>query len=324
MSKSDRPHIITMEMIVGAFMFIVIFALGYFTILLGADKILKDSYEYEVVFKDVMGLRKGDNVVVRGMPVGTVHELELHADWVRATLSLEQPIVIHDDYRVRVVSTSVLGGNNLLIETGSENAPVLATDTPLRGEPPIALVEEASVFMQDLRTKFEEENIIENLGSALADIREITDKINSGEGALARLLNEPTLYTDLAQVSSNLNTITSGLAKGEGTLGRLLTEDKVYEDLAAITDSLASGESTLGRLMSGDGKLYEDLEASIANLRDVSERINSGKGALGMLISDESFAQEISDVVSEARATLDDLRENSPIVTFSSVLFGAF
>ena len=61
-----------------------------------------------------------------------------------------------------------------------------------------------------------------------------------------------------------------------------------------------------------------------SDLRKVSERLEKGEGALGRLMQDEQLYEDIKSVIGETRASIDDFRETSPVVTFSSVFFGAF
>ncbi len=55
--KRSRMQQMSMEVTVGAFMFMVLLALGVFTIILSRENIFTRKYYVEVVFDDVMGLR---------------------------------------------------------------------------------------------------------------------------------------------------------------------------------------------------------------------------------------------------------------------------
>ena len=72
MNKNRRE--VTIEILVGLFMFIVLIALGIFTIVLSNEKLWQETYQYEFVFSEVNGLREGDNVYLRGMTVGRVKQ----------------------------------------------------------------------------------------------------------------------------------------------------------------------------------------------------------------------------------------------------------
>ena len=45
---------------------------------------------------------------------------------------------------------------------------------------------------------------------------------------------------------------------------------------------------------------------------------------MGKLLSDEALYLEFQSLLREGRAAVDDMREMSPITTFTSIFFGAF
>jgi phospholipid/cholesterol/gamma-HCH transport system substrate-binding protein len=94
--------------------------------------------------------------------------------------------------------------------------------------------------------------------------------------------------------------------------------------LKEISDRLAKGEGTLGKLLSEDDQVYADLAATLASFRGMSESIAKGEGTIGKLVSDEELYDEFKALVREGRAAVDDIRETSPVTTFTSIFFGAF
>jgi len=280
-----------------------------------------------------MGLRETDGVVVRGMTVGKVKEMTLEEDGVHVFLSLDKPLHMKPDYRISVAATSVLGGRHLVIDEGSEGLPELPSGRVFRGEPPYDLMADTAELINAIKEQFLEGGIVDNLRETTVHLRDVAVRISEGQGSLGRLLSDDeTLYEDLSSAVSSLRTVSGRLERGEGAIGKLLSSDEtVYEDLKAITGSLRKlserlerGEGTLGRLMAGDDQLYEDLAASAASLRTLSAKLESGEGALGRLVQDDELYDEIRAAVIELRATIDDIRETSPVTTFTSVFFGAF
>jgi len=106
---------ITIEIIVGLFMFVVLIALGVFTIVLSRENLLEKSYHYEFVFTEVGGLREGDNVFLRGVDVGKVNQTALVDKHVIVYTSLDVPLIMRKVYKVEVTSSSILGGKYLKI-----------------------------------------------------------------------------------------------------------------------------------------------------------------------------------------------------------------
>ena len=94
--------------------------------------------------------------------------------------------------------------------------------------------------------------------------------------------------------------------------------------LKSITEKIDKGEGTLGQLVN-DKATYHDASVAMANLKEVSQRLVDGKGTLGMLLSeDDELYSNAKLILRDVRAAVDDYRESSPILTFTTVLFGAF
>jgi phospholipid/cholesterol/gamma-HCH transport system substrate-binding protein len=262
MKKDFVARELTIEIVVGTFMIMVLLGLAYFTIILSSSTIFSKKYPVEVVFNHVMGLRDGDNIMVRGMPVGQVKSLHLQPDGVHVVASLDSPVDIREGYKISIVSSSMLGGHHVEIFMGDENGHSLPPDALFRGERPYDLMADAAKLVNDVKSGIVDGGVIENIQKASSDLQDLIERIKTGKG-------------------------------------------------------------TLGHLFSEDDQLYEDIAASMSSLRSIADKLERGEGALGQLINDDALYEEIHGIAEEARAAMDDLRETSPIVTFTSVFFGA-
>lgn len=336
MKHKSRIKELTMEVMVGTFMFVVLLILCVFTIILSHENLFTASYPFEVEFNDVMGLRNGDNVVIRGMIVGEIRELKLTNDYVLLKCKTERQIRLRKGYKIQIVASSILGGRYLQIDEGPLTAQEIPLEEDVRGIQPKELMREAAEAVAEIRQVLKEKQILENLGDAVENIKLVSAKITSGEGTIGRLINDPQLYddardvvnelkasikdrqllTNLEKSAANLEEMTDKINRGEGTVGKLINDDTLYNDAAAIVTDL--------RASIQERQLLANLEKSMSNIEEVTEKINNGKGTIGRLINDDDLYKEIKRTISDARAALDDLRETSPITTFSSVFFGAF
>jgi phospholipid/cholesterol/gamma-HCH transport system substrate-binding protein len=338
MKQSSIDREMTTELIVGTFMFMVLLALGYFTIVLGRASLFEKKFPLEVEFADVMGLRKDDNVVLRGMTVGKVKSLHLTDGRVRVLSTLDSPVKLHTDYKITIISTSILGGRYLEVKEGSAAAPLLAPDVMPQGIPPFDLMMEAAETIHEIRHSLNEGGVLTNLETTIASIREVSTKISRGEGTLGKLVNDEGVYNEFQAVGKDVRALTAKLqdiadrvSRGEGTLGKLLADDSVYTNIQAvavslreISDRVNAGEGTLGKLLSKDDKLYRDVADTAASLKNVTGKIERGEGLLGKLVTDETLYNETKGAVGELRAAVEDFRETSPVVSFTQLLFGAF
>lgn len=331
---------LSVEVLVGGFMLMVLLGFGYFTIILSHNALFAKKVRLAVEFENVMGLREGDNVVVRGMPVGKVESLTLCKSVlregrpaVRAELALDKPIDVRRGYRVTIASTSILGGHQLQIFEGTQEGAAVGADEVLSGETPIDIMSDAADVVAALKKALVDGGALDRLQHAATQLDETMTRVNRGEGFVGKLMSkDDTLYNDLSTSVASLRKIADRLEKGEGTLGKLLSsDDQLYKDLSGsvaslrkISDRLEKGEGTLGKLLSPDDQLYKDLAASVASLRTISGDLEKGQGTLGQLMKDDGLYKDVRGAVNEVRAAVDDFRETSPVVSFSSLFFGAF
>jgi phospholipid/cholesterol/gamma-HCH transport system substrate-binding protein len=298
MRKDWLARELTMEIIVGVFIVMVFLGLGYFTIILSRETWFSDKRQIEIVFDDVMGLSEGDSVVARGMPVGKVKRLALCENGVCVSATLDYPLSMRRDYRITIIATSILGGRYLDVFEGTPGAPELGAVDRYRGQKPYDLMGDAAEVVNAIKKGLVEEGGIDDLRAAAADMRAIIGRVNAGQGTLGKLVSEDdTLYSDLSAGIASLRTITARLEEGRGTLGKLLAEDDA---------------------------VYDDVAATVKSLRAVADRLEKGEGLLGRLMQDDTLYTEIEETVREVRASIDDMRETSPVVLFTSVFFGAF
>jgi phospholipid/cholesterol/gamma-HCH transport system substrate-binding protein len=328
---------VTVEVTVGVVMFMIMLALGVFTIILSRENIFKTYYPIKVHFRSVGGLSNGDNVLYHGVNIGVVKSLEIETNGIIVEANLEYPVTFYEDYRISIDSSSVLGGHNLSIQEGTHDKPVVGRDQLLKGELSISLIEDASKTFAMVKKALGEGGILKNLEDAMANIKDVSADLKpvgknlaEGKGTLGKLMTDDTMYNRFDDIAANLDKVSKELASGQGTLGKLIGSDELYNevmgisaDVKEISGQLAQGKGTLGKLMADDS-LYNEISAVSSNLAVVTDRLVEGDGTLGKLSKDPELYDEIKVLVEEAIATLDDLRETTPITSFSSIFFGAF
>ena len=322
---------VAVEVLVGLFSFAILAVLFALTTMLSEEMLFRKYTYIEIVFDSVNGLRTGDEVKARGVTIGKVKELVLKPGGVHVRVRLDVPLTLREGYRIEVKSGSVLGGNFLSIQEGSPELPEIPLDGLLKGSPSAELLDAATQTVLDIRTALND-GILADLKASMAEIRKITTNLGEGKGTLSRLMSaDDQLYADIQQIAANIRTISDAIAKGEGTIGRLVMDDEVYRDLKSlaanldgISTRLAKGEGTMGRLLSEDDQVYQDLAATIAQVRSIAEAVGRGEGSVGRLLADDTMYQEFQSLLREGRAAVDDIRETSPITTFTSIFFGGF
>ncbi len=171
---------------------------------------------------------------------------------------------------------------------------------------------------------------VKNLEGAGRSVQRAADTIQAavadarrGKGTVGKLLVDDSLYR-------NADVVLARIRSGKGSLGRLITDDSLYtnlngaaRDFRQAAHRLAGGKSSLGRLISDNGAAYEDLKAALAAVRQISEKVRAGQGTLGKLVQDPALYDDARRTVNEVRRAVEDFRQQTPVSTFGSLVFGA-
>ena len=343
MSKKNSD--VFSEVIVGIFMVAVIALLGYFTIIISGVDVMfgRKRATATIAFKDVGGLKERDNVVYRGMKVGTVDRIILGQSNILVEASVDDDVVLRKSCRVSVSALSLLGGNYLLLEEGT-GEPQPLTTTVFHGEPPVDWMRDLGTIarnLSDLTSDGSVRSIVTNFEATAANLNAIVSRVQRGEGTVGKLLSsDETVYTDISNAvasaktaAADISSIASRVERGDGTLGKLLsTNDVIHADLRdalasartaldavksaatninAIAARLERGEGTMGKLLSSDDAVYADLKASLANIRKVTDDLKAGEGLAGRLVYDKKLGADASELLDNLNGVSSRLANGS-------------
>lgn len=252
---------------------------------IGARKSLFGSnLHITAAFEDVNGLQRGNNVRFAGINVGTVDKvIILNDSSIIVVMAIEQDVqrFIKKDAVATIGSDGLMGNRLVNISIGSPEASPVNDGDRIRSVGPMQLDEMLRVLG----------STNERINEITGDVKEITEAISSGSGAMWKLINDSITSKKLDQVMDNLRETTAATAR-------------VGNDLSAVTSHMRQGEGALGKLVS-DTVLENKLENSMksleaaaqqaeeltVNLSEASEKLTRENGALDVLASDTSAAK---------------------------------
>jgi phospholipid/cholesterol/gamma-HCH transport system substrate-binding protein len=269
---------------------------GFFT-----GKITVRSY-----FENSAGLKVGAPVNLDGVTVGNVKAIRIVAEprltpvEVIMTVSNKYHNKLLTDSRTSLTSIGVLGDTVVDIDNRKAHGkPVQNNDILATNETP---------NLQDVIES--SQTTIQKLNTILNQVSVLVDKLNSNQGSVGKLINDPTLYNRAVSAVNQLSSIATQINSGKGTIGKLMTDDSLYNranDAATKLDDIAtqidSGKGTIGKFVK-DPALYNSLEKNSQQLNEVLAKINSGQGTLGMMVNNQAFAKKLQDTVTQLDAIL--------------------
>jgi phospholipid/cholesterol/gamma-HCH transport system substrate-binding protein len=301
----------TRHMYLGLFFVAVAALLGGYTLFLTEFSLFSEKTKIRLLFSNTSGLREGDSVLVAGMRWGKVESLTFdpEADLdnrIAVVISLTHPVDLHDDARITIRDSTLLGGKVLAIEPGTPGLQPLAE--PYRGDAMLNVLDALGDVVEENRAPFRE---------AIAAIRATFEDVRGGEGLIPRLINDSTLSDETSQAITNINATFSkadelfqGLQDGTGTFGRLFQEDTLYLQLEQtvqdvdgffssareLVEDARTGEGLLAAVIN-DPKLAEDARVLVERIREVATRLGENKSLLGRLINDPVMGENLDKIV---------------------------
>ncbi len=287
-------------------------------------------------FDDLKQLKGGDEVRLAGVKVGSVKQTRLAGRRAEAVLDIDPKVPIAGDASASIVMAGLIGGDYISIDMGTPGSPPLPDGAEIK-----------TLETPDLNTIMSE---LGGLGKELQDSLGSFSKAFNGDGKagggivqkLDKLVTENSARIDATM--ANLQEITGKINRGDGTLGKLVNDPKLHDELLAtvadikatasqakefvanaqaMMDQIKSGQGTLGTLVY-DQKSADNIKASIANIRSVSDKLAKGEGTLGKLINDDGLYDSAQVTIKKVDRTLDGLNDSGPITAVGIVVNALF
>jgi phospholipid/cholesterol/gamma-HCH transport system substrate-binding protein len=287
-------------------------------------------------FDDLRQLKTGDEVRLAGVRVGSVQKTRLAGRHAEAVLEIDPKVPIARDATATIEMSGLIGGNYVAIDMGTPGLPPLADGAEIK----TVTTPDLNTIMSDLGglgKQLQESlgtfstaingdpktggGIIQKLDKILADntarlnatmanLQEITDKINHGEGTLGKLVNDPKLHDELLATVDEI--------KATATQAK-----EFVANAQTVMDQVKSGQGALGTIIY-DPKAAADIKASIADLRSVSDKLAKGEGTLGKLLNDDGLYNSAQVTIKKVDRTLDGLNDSGPITAVGIVVNALF
>jgi phospholipid/cholesterol/gamma-HCH transport system substrate-binding protein len=293
-----------MDLIVGGSILAAVIILVFGVLWLKEALSAKQMVSYTVLFPNVGTLQLGDPVMTNGVTKGRVKDLFLRENYVAAVINLEKDITLTDSCIVRVQNIGLMGERGIGIElkkTGTPYRPSQKKDTTFMSGSFDTGIAEAMGLMGTVLSEVEVllTGVSGILSSTVGDsaflelFQTLTKRLDTLTVVAERLVvkNGPLLDKSVANLSNASTQLRELLDKNKGHLDAIL----------ANSDTLSA--SAVDIMSKVDG-----LTASIHGL--VSDMEN-GKGALGMLMKDEKFSQELRRTVADVDTLVKEVQSDA-------------
>jgi phospholipid/cholesterol/gamma-HCH transport system substrate-binding protein len=202
------------------------------------------TFHLKSQFKNVSGLKVGNNVRFSGINVGTVNEIELITDTsvlVDLVIRKKYQQFIKTDARASVGSDGLMGDKVLTISPG------ISQDHAAKNQVMnnYLIASKNAIEMEDVMGSMKAS--VDNAGIITAQLAQFTTKMNNGNGALSKLISDEAFSRSLTTTLTNLQT--------------------------------SSGEFAKFTTKINDGKFSQTLDSTMANIQGATKGLNENMEA---------------------------------------------
>lgn len=324
------------DLSVGALFALALIILAFTLMSVGGDsRIFSDRTEFRVVFPNTTGLAEGSPVQMSGVLVGGVDSIRLSPDpgesGIEVVIGVDKIYAerVREDSQAALRILQLLSGEKFVeITPGSATVPALESGALISPQQDPELLQQAAVAA-------------ENLSHITVSLKNILDKLESGEGLIGQMISDPEFGRDglqsLANTVENLEMLTGDLVqdrgKDSGFLSRVLYDQTFaakVDDLglaigrfAEVMQAIDAEQGAVGEMLREDGAGQQaliDLREAAGSMRRFAAGLESDESFVGRLVNDPQYGEALA---TDLRTMVGNLAEITDKINSGDGTMGA-
>jgi phospholipid/cholesterol/gamma-HCH transport system substrate-binding protein len=285
-------------------------------------------------FGHINGLQTGAPVTLSGVRIGAVESIDFPPEpengYVVVKVWVEESAAerVRSDSIMQIHSMGLLGDKFVALTPGTAAAPPATPDTILASVNPI----DYEAILQREGT----DDLIANIMAISGSLRSILTSIETGHGLLSQLVrgedaNQPRDRLTLESIQRTLdhvdklsvavNQAMDRVNRGQGLIGAMLSNDtngkqfldNIEQTTTRIRQTSARLDTLIARFDKANGILPQlmenknfsddvlpNLRQSSHDLKDILQKINTGKGTAALLVNDPTLYNQLSSFMNSS------------------------
>ena len=302
---------------VGVFIVIAVIILGYMSMKIGKLTFSGEKgYDLHVFFESATGLAPDVPVEIAGVEIGRVDSISLKDGKALVVLRMRPDIIVRQDAKAIIRTRGILGDKFVEIVPGLESSPIIKPGERIVRTAPVTdmdvlmntlgeVAQDIKVLTHSLTNVIGGEEREASLIAIVENVKEMTEALNQTIRSNQEQISA--IVDNLAHFSATIKDIGD---QNKDDIGHIIktvremsgTMESLVADLSEITEKINNGEGSIGKLINEDDTI-RNLNGTLASLNEITEKIKQGEGTLGQLIVEDDAIQHLNETL----ASLDEI-----------------
>ena len=275
---------------------ILLFIFG-FNYLKGSSILDKQKTIY-AVYDEVDGLLVGANVMINGLSIGNVTELDFlpNSTKILVTLKVKDKLSFSSKSTASIYETGVLGGLAISIEPVFERESIVKTGDTLMSSVRPGLTELINRQIEPLSRQ---------LQSTITSV----DSIFTGASNVLNRQTQEEIKESISVLTSAINAINNSSLIIEETLTSKNTQiNNTIDNIENISSNLSNVSDELNSF--GLSSLLTNLEVSVDGISSIVDKLDSDNSTLGKLINEDEVYNNLNSSIESLNVLINDIKAN--------------
>jgi len=275
---------------------ILLFIFG-FNYLKGSSILDKQKTIY-AVYDEVDGLLVGANVMINGLSIGNVTELDFlpNSTKILVTLKVKDKLNFSSKSIASIYETGVLGGLAISIEPVFERESIVKTGDTLMSSVRPGLTELINRQIEPLSRQ---------LQSTITSV----DSIFTGASNVLNRQTQEEIKESISVLTSAINAINNSSLIIEETLTSKNTQiNNTLDNIENISSNLSNVSDDLNSF--GLSSLLSNLEVSVDGISSIVDKLDSDNSTLGKLINEDEVYNNLNSSIESLNILINDIKAN--------------
>jgi phospholipid/cholesterol/gamma-HCH transport system substrate-binding protein len=328
----------TRKLIVGIFVggCVVLFGVGMF--LIGnSNQMFTKSFKVYADFSKITGIQNGGKVRVGGMDAGTVTRIEVPSrpdGKFRIHFRIMEKLhpIVRQDSVATIQTDGLLGNKYLEIDAGSADAPLAQNDSMIQSKEPFDwgdLLDEMNGAVKQVNGVMA--GVKDQLVSTLSQIE--------GTAKTTNLLikdatpNVTRILASADKIGANLREVIDKIQEGQGTVGALFKDKELYDSVKRsvdktenvvenLRDTSASAKKIMNTVEESD--IVPEVQRTVKNLQQITLRVKDAVDKFQMASGEGSVGENLQRALADAHEVMSDLADDTEALKHNFLFRGFF